>query len=108
LVASGGVDGTVRWWEVAGGRLLATVQGHSGLVRAVALSGDGRLVASGGVDGTVRLWEASSGTALRTLRVDRRYEQMDITGLTGVTAAQRGGMLALGAVERATPQGAPA
>jgi hypothetical protein len=30
---------------------------------------------------------------------DRRYERVDITGLTGVTAAQRVSLLALGAIE---------
>jgi WD40 repeat protein len=99
LVAGGGTDGTVRLWETDSGRPLATVQGHLGVVWAVALSADGELVASGGVDGTVRLWRARSGTCLRTLRPERRYERLDITGLTGITDAQRTALLALGAVE---------
>src|SRR5207302_2721535 len=43
--------------EVASGLLLATLQGHAGLVYGVALSVEGRLLASGGLDGTIRLWE---------------------------------------------------
>jgi WD40 repeat protein len=109
LVASGGWDGIVRLWEAAGGQLLATLQGHTSLVYGVALSGDGRLLASVGIDGMIRLWEAASGTCLRTLRADRRYERLDITGLTGVTAAQRATLLALGAIEQTPPSsGAPA
>jgi len=103
LVASGSYDGTVLLWEAAGGRPLATLTGHAGGAWGVALSGDGRLVASGSVDGTVRLWDTSSGALRRMLRAERRYEGLDITGLTGVTEAQRQALLALGAVERNGP-----
>ena len=36
----------------------------------------------------LRLWEASSGAHLDTLRSDRRYERVNVTGLTGVIVAQ--------------------
>src|SRR5262249_50749227 len=100
LLASGGADGAVRLWEVPGGRPLATVRGHTRAVYGLALSADSELLASGGIDGTVRLWETQSSNHLRTLRPERRYERMDITGLTGVTEAQRLALIALGAVER--------
>jgi WD40 repeat protein len=99
LVASGGGDGTVRLWETRTGVPVAVLEGHTGGVWGVALSADGRLAASGGYDGTVRLWEASTGMFLRLLRPERRYERLDFTGLTGITAAQRAALLALGAVE---------
>ena len=35
----------------------------------------------------------------RTLRAERRYEALDITGLTGITDAQRGTLFTLGAIE---------
>jgi len=103
LVASGGGDGTIRLWEVASRRPLAMLTGHAGGAWSTALSRDGRLVASGGLDGTVRLWDTSSGALTRTLRAERRYEGVDITGLTGLTDAQRQALVALGAVERNDP-----
>ncbi len=99
LVASGGADGTVRLWETAGGTCLAVLHGHTSTVLGVALAADGTLVAGGSQDGTVRLWATNGGGALGILRPDRLYERLDITGLTGVTAAQRAALRALGAVD---------
>src|SRR5258708_14880767 len=76
------------------------MHGHTGPVAGVALSGDGQLLASGGADGMVRLWEVRSGACLHTLWGDRRYERLDITGLTGVTTAQRAALLSLGGTRR--------
>ena len=100
LVASGGDDGAVRVWDVAGCRLLAVLEGHTAMVRTLAFDGDGRLLASGSLDGTLKVWDAGRRTLLRTLRPDRRFERLDIAGLTGVTSAQRAALLALGAFEK--------
>jgi WD40 repeat protein len=99
LLATGGGNGMVRLWAASTGQPLATLQGHAGGVWGLALSADSHLLASGGEDGTVRLWQVSSGRCLHVLRSARRYERVDITGLTGITAAQRAALLALGAVE---------
>ena len=57
----------------------------------------------GGADAAASLWDARSHARLHHLRPDRLYERMDVTGLTGVTAAQRNALLALGAVDHGDP-----
>jgi len=42
--------------------------GHTGFVKAVAFSHDGRLVATGSDDKSVKIWELASGRELRSLR----------------------------------------
>ena len=99
-VVSGGFDRTVRVWDAGSGRLLKTLADHRGAVWGVALSADSRVLVSGSFDGTTRLWDVRSGACLRAFQVDRPYERMDITGLTGVTRPNRAALAALGAVDR--------
>ena len=56
-------------------------------------------VATTGGDGAITLWNLHSGEHLRTLRRDRPYERLDITGIRGVTQAQKASLRALGAME---------
>src|SRR5947199_3059829 len=58
----------------------------------------GRL-ASCGEDGAITIWDLHSGEHLQTLRRDRPYERLNITGIRGLTEAQKASLCALGAIE---------
>jgi WD40 repeat protein/tRNA A-37 threonylcarbamoyl transferase component Bud32 len=67
LLASCGVDKTVKIWDCPTWRVLRTLTGHSEMVLSVAYSPDGRLLASASADKTVRLWDALTGESKFTL-----------------------------------------
>jgi WD40 repeat protein len=67
VLASGSIDKTVRLWDIAGSKQLATLQGHVGRVYSVAFSPDGTIIASGSDDKTIRLWDADSQKNVATL-----------------------------------------
>jgi WD40 repeat protein/tetratricopeptide (TPR) repeat protein len=74
-------DGTVRVWEVASGRCLNRLRGHTRAVHAVAVTPDGRFAASRGDDGAVRLWDLGAGECLRTFTPRGAEGIVRITGL---------------------------
>ncbi|MGQ9765718.1 MAG: WD40 repeat domain-containing protein, partial [Armatimonadota bacterium] len=64
---SGSWDKTVKVWDLASGRLLRSLGGHTGWVWAVAVTADGRSALSGSDDRTVKVWDLESGRLLRSL-----------------------------------------
>ncbi|MHC5721918.1 MAG: WD40 repeat domain-containing protein, partial [Nostoc sp.] len=75
-----------------------TFEGHQKVVWSVAFSRDGQMLASGSKDETIKLWNVETGECLKTLRANRPYEEMNITGVIGLTAATKATLKALGAL----------
>lgn len=70
---SGGLDHSLKLWDVVSGRCLRTFEGHNSLVSSVCFSADGRFALSGSWDETLKLWEVASGRCLRTFEVHKKY-----------------------------------
>jgi WD40 repeat protein/transcriptional regulator with XRE-family HTH domain len=102
VLISGGSDGRLRWWEVASGQCLRVREAHQGTIYALKVSSNGSKLASCGDDGAIMIWDIERGEHLRTLRHDRPYERLNITGIQGLTQAEIATLQALGAIEDAT------
>jgi WD40 repeat protein len=55
-LAIGNDNGHVILWDIAEGKQIRNLVGHTGAVTGLAFSEDGNLLASGSLDGTVVLW----------------------------------------------------
>ncbi len=66
-LATGGMDGQIRLWDVADGTQILAWQAHGNWIRTVAFSPDGKLIASCGNDHTVRIWDSQTAKCLKIL-----------------------------------------
>ncbi len=72
--ALAGLDnGRVLYLELDTGRVLQTLQGHSGPVGWAGFAPDGKHGFSTSHDGTARLWDLDKGTEVRRYRVDGKW-----------------------------------
>jgi WD40 repeat protein/tRNA A-37 threonylcarbamoyl transferase component Bud32 len=67
LLASGGVDTTVRLWDTFTGKQVHVLEGHTGRVNGIAFSPDGKRLVSGSADKMVMMWDTATGRKLLSL-----------------------------------------
>jgi eukaryotic-like serine/threonine-protein kinase len=67
---SGSLDGTVRLWDLEGGKEVKRLKGHTAEIQSVMFSADGRQAISSSwvPDNTVRLWNLESGTEIKRFK----------------------------------------
>ncbi|MEQ8996222.1 MAG: LuxR C-terminal-related transcriptional regulator [Coleofasciculus sp. B1-GNL1-01] len=98
ILASGSNDNTIKLWSIQSGRCLNTWLEHADAVLSVAFSPTGKLLGSGSQDGTIKIFDINRGECIKTLRSERPYERMNITGIKGLTESQKATLLSLGAI----------
>ena len=96
LAAAGGNNQVVpiRIWDVASGREVSSLRGHSGIVWGVAFSPDGQTLASVSSDATAKVWDWRTQTLVRSLDFPSQ--------VVSVSFSPDGQSLAVGGVD--TPQ----
>ncbi len=99
MVAIAGEDSLIHIWQVATGKLISTLSGHGGTVYSVCFSSNDHFLASSSRDETVKLWDLQTGECIQTYREPRPYEGLNITDAAGLTPAQKGKLISLGAIE---------
>src|ERR1041384_7475288 len=66
-VVSASSDKTLKVWDLASGRVEATLEGHASWVNACAVTPDGRRVVSASWDKTLKVWDFETARPLATL-----------------------------------------
>jgi WD40 repeat protein len=98
-MASASEDGTVRLWDIKNFACVKKLQAHSSGVCAVCFNPLGNILVNTSHDNIIQLWDVEIEECIKSLKIDRLYEGMNIANVTGLTEAQRGTLLTLGAVE---------
>jgi WD40 repeat protein len=74
VLASGGADNTIRFWDLATGKEQATLKKAAiHWVDSVAYSPDGKVLASGAGGNTIKLWDVGTRKARALLEKDRQF-----------------------------------
>lgn len=91
-----GTDGSpIKVFDSATGKTVISMRAHAHVVRAVAVSADGKFLASGGGDGRMAVWEMVSGKRLWLGEHGMGGDTIAFLGNTKTLAADEGGSIRL-------------
>ena len=100
IIASCSHDQTIKLWDIHTGQCLKTCEGHTAWISQLALHPNDQILISGSQDETIKLWDVETGQCLETWVATRPYAEMNISGVTGLTDAQKISLKMMGAVEQ--------
>lgn len=93
-----GPDYTLLMREAKTGAVIKTLPGHTAGITSISCSPTTGKLVSSSLDGTLHLWDGTSGDCLGVMQAPGPYAGMKIGGVTGISDAQRQGLIELGAV----------
>lgn len=70
VFATGGTDGTVRWWDTGTWKYVGSGSAQRGLIRSLAFDPSGRWMASTSTDSTLVVYDVRTMSPVKTLRRD--------------------------------------
>jgi WD40 repeat protein len=66
-IVSACCDKTIKVWDLASGRELHSLTGHTDWITALLVTENGRMIISAALDNTIRMWDLELGKELNTL-----------------------------------------
>ncbi|MEG4092943.1 WD40 domain-containing protein [Microcoleus sp. Pol12B4] len=66
-LASGSFDQSIKFWDVATGKVIKTFRGAQKGALSIAFSSDGKTLASASFDNTIELWDVATGKSIDRL-----------------------------------------
>lgn len=99
FLISGSSDSVVKVWDTDTQFCVKEFSGYGSPVWAISLSADSKLIAVGTLDSTIRIWHMEDGDCRKSFSLKRIYQNMDITGVQGLTEGEQATLKALGAID---------
>ncbi|MEM6752696.1 MAG: NB-ARC domain-containing protein, partial [Cyanobacteria bacterium P01_C01_bin.38] len=84
LMASASDDRTIRIWDTTNFSCLKVLHTHS-LRSYICFNSSSNILASSSENNLIQLWDVETGECMKTLKINRLYENMNITNVTGLT-----------------------
>lgn len=93
MLASGGLDDTIKIWDIETGELTHQLTGHSRGINGLAFGPTGQVLASCSDDDTIRVWNVGTGKTIHKLQGHTR-------DVTSVAIGHKGVILVSGSEDR--------
>ncbi|MCY6492181.1 eIF2A-related protein [Leptolyngbya sp. GGD] len=97
-IASACTDSTIRIWDVSTGECEQVIEGNN-WGTSVSWNPIKPFLAIAYFEQPIQIWHMHRRETVKALSTERPYEKMNITGITGISEAQKENLKALGAIE---------